>query len=591
MRARENLVALAVIAALALCLGPAASTAVENQHTLTILCGEGGFVMVEVVSGVSTRVFSGVGSYVLDHGSDVEMTAVAYPGWLFTGWTGTAASIESTLTFTMDCDHRVEARFAQNPQTLSLSVTCGEGGTVTKPGIGSFAYERGTALSLEAIANPGYRFARWTGTLVDRRDIADPRLSQTSIVLNEGGTLCATFELLRRFHESWEAATTRIYVPSKAQCITGDEGVWFPEDAVSLSTMCGPTPQRAEIVKFDSGQALLLTSNDSRSVCSDILSASLTEAALVNPGFAIPVDANTTISFYEVGLLDHPGLHASGNDCRIAPCFDNISLLLSDNQGNVLAYVLQRAPDAIADVPNAKFGKTYREIFLDPTGVYYQRDLFRDLQTIPTFDPLGAQVRSIEFRVDEHGSAVIDDLIIGPGTAAGIVPVYRFWSPILVSYLFTIGAAEKQTLIDQFSDVWTFEGIAYFAMSDGRDPNAVPVYRFWSPVHSSHFYTISEDERDMLLRNFQGVWMLEGLAFYAFPEGRQPLEACPVYRLWSATLGCHFYTASAAERDTLIRQFPNVWMLEGVAWYAYPPQWNSGQALALLRNSRTSRNP
>jgi hypothetical protein len=301
----------------------------------------------------------------------------------------------------------------------------------------------------------------------------------------------------------------------------------------------------------------------------------------------MPVDANTVVSFYEVGLLDHPDLQAPESNCRTAPCFDNVSLLLSDNNGNVLAYVLQRASQAVANVPNANFGDSYREIFLDSTGIYYRRNLLRDLQTIRTFDPLGAQIRSIEFRVDEHGSAVIDDLIIGPGTTAGQVPVYRFWSPVLETYFFTTCAEEKQTLIDQYPNVWTFEGIAYFTVSDSRDPNAVPVYRFWSPVLSSHFYTISEDEKDMLLRNFPEVWTLEGTAFYAFPEGRQPPETCPVYRFWSAALGCHFYTISEGERDNLVRSFSRVWTLEGIAWYAYPPRWNSGQALGAVRERRT----
>jgi len=472
-----------------------------------------------------------------------------------------------------------------------LTVSSMEGGTVTKPGIGSFAYERGSTVPVEATPNPGYRFARWTGTIVDRKDIADPRLSLTRVVLHEGGTVRASFELLRLFHESWETATIGTYEPTRAQLITGDEGVWFPEDAVSQSPVCGPTPQKAEILKLDGGQALLLTSSDSRSGCSDIMSASLTEAALVNPGFAVAVDANTVVSFYEVGQLDHPESHESGNDCRIAPCFDNVSLLLSDNKGNVLAYVLQRSAEAVANTPNANFGNTYREVFLDSTGLYYQRNLFRDLQTIPAFDPIGAQVRSIEFRVDEHGSAMIDDIIIGPGITDGAVPVYRFWSPVLESHFFTTGADEKQTLIDLFSGVWTFEGIAYFTLGDASNPGTVPVYRFWSPALSSHFYTISEEEKSALLKDFPDIWTLEGVAFYGFPEGRQPADACPVYRFWSGTMGCHFYTISEAERDNLVSNFPQVWTLEGVAWYAYPPQWDSGQALGIVRNGRTSKNP
>jgi len=55
-----------------------------------------------------------------------------------------------------------------------------------------------------------------------------------------------------------------------------------------------------------------------------------------------------------------------------------------------------------------------------------------------------------------------------------------------------------------------------------------PVYRFWSPRISAHFYTISEVERDYLLRTYgTETWTYEGIAFYAWPappivEGGQP---------------------------------------------------------------------
>jgi hypothetical protein len=554
----------------------------SNQHTLTIICGEQGSVTTEVLFEGSSQTLTGAGSFVLDHGTQLKITAVPKGTLQFTGWTGTMASGQSTLVFTLTADQRIEAHFAMDPRTLIVSAD--EGGTVVNPGVGSFAFELGTTLPVEAVANPDYRFVRWTGTVADRKAIADPNLSRTSVVLNEGGTLHAHFEAIRGFLESWETAAGGSYELPKARFINADEGAWSLKDAVSESRECGPTTQRAEVLKLGSSQTLLLTSADSNSTCSDVVSVSLVEAGLVNPGFALPIDANTVLSFYEVGQLDSPGLHGSGQDCTVPPCFDNVSLLVSDNKGNVLAYVLQRSPEAVANTPNVNFRGSYGEIFLDRTGIYYQRNLLSDLRTIPAFDPVGAQVRSIEFRVDEHGSAILDEVAIGPGTANGAVPVYRFWSPVLESHFFTTGADEKQTMIDLFSSIWTLEGIAYFTPGDNSNPDAVPVYRFWSPAFSSHFYTISEAEKDMLLRDFPNVWTLDGIAFYAFPEGRQPVDACPVYRFWSGVLNSHFYTTSETERDNLVKNFPDIWAFEGVAWYAYPPQWNSGGALGIVRD-------
>jgi len=558
-----------------------------NQHTLTIVCGPEGSVTTDVLSGVSALTVVGVGPFVFDHGTELKVTVVGTGDWQFTGWTGTLASSQSTLAFTLTADQRIEAHFALNPKTLIVSA--GLGGIVVTPGVGSFAFERDTAIPVEATPEPGYRFVGWTGTVVDRKSIADSKLSSTSVTLSEGGTLQANFEAIRSFYESWEIAAAGPYEPVKARFIYADEGAWSLDDAVSDTRECGPTPQLAEVLKLDSGQVLLLTSTDSNSTCSDVVSVSLVEAGLVNPGFALPIDANTVLSFYEVGQLNRPGPHGAGLDCTVPPCFDNVSLLVTDNKGNVLAYVLQRPSDAVANTPNVNFRGSYGEIFLDPTGIYYERNLLNDLRTLPAFDPVDAEIRSIEFRVDQHGSAMIDDVIISPGTINQTLPVYRFWSPVLQYHFFTTGAAEKQMLIDLFPSVWTFEGIAYFTAAEGSDPNAAPVYRFWSPVLSSHFYTISEAEKEMLLRDFPAIWGLDGIAFYAYPEGRQPADSAPVYRFWSGSLSSHFYTASENERDNLISGFSDIWTFEGIAWYAYPSNWDSSSAVQIIRRKGGSR--
>ena len=122
----------------------------------------------------------------------------------------------------------------------------------------------------------------------------------------------------------------------------------------------------------------------------------------------------------------------------------------------------------------------------------------------------------------------------GRNRAVTKMPVYRFWSAIYSRHFYTTSESEKQNLIDNFASVWTYEGIAYYALPDGKEPGSLPVYRFWSPSASAHFYTISEAEKDMLIRDFPNVWTFEGMAFYAYPEGAQPAGTSPVYRFWSA---------------------------------------------------------
>ncbi len=371
------------------------------------------------------------------------------------------------------------------------------------------------------------------------------------------------------FLEGWERATVGTYAPGDA--IDGDEGFWFVGDAISVDPNCGVSPQKAQILADNGNHALQLDSVESLSGCSDVIFVALTEVAGTNPGFSIPLTPDTILTFNEVGELTSPRLHSPGQNCLLPPCFDNVSLLLNDSNGNILAYVLQRFPGAVANVPNEEFGDTYREIFLDPNAGSYRRNVFADFLTVPAFNPTGAQITFIEFRVDEHGSAVIDDIAIGSRAPAGTEPVFRFFSPTLDCHFFTANEAEALKLVNNFSDVWEFENVAFFALADASVAGALPVYRFFSPVLGSHFYTIKEGEKNKLINQFSNIWTFEGIAFFAFAADTRPAQTVPVFRFFNSQDGCHFFTTSEAERDKLINNFPDIWIFEGIAWYAYPP--------------------
>jgi hypothetical protein len=214
------------------------------------------------------------------------------------------------------------------------------------------------------------------------------------------------------FDEGWASAMARVYTPGST--INGAAGSWLVGDTISQTSGCGVSPQRAEILADNGSHALQLRSVESLTGCEDDVYVSLQEINGTNVELNVPLTIDTVISFNEVGELIDPQLHGSGPDCRFPPCFDNISLILGDNNGNILAYVLQRFPGAVANVPNSRFTNRYREVFLDPAAGSYRRSLFADFQTIPPFNPASAKITYIEFRVDQHGSAILDDLVIGP---------------------------------------------------------------------------------------------------------------------------------------------------------------------------------
>jgi hypothetical protein len=114
-----------------------------------------------------------------------------------------------------------------------------------------------------------------------------------------------------------------------------------------------------------------------------------------------------------------------------------------------------------------------------------------------------------------------------------------------------------------------FELLTNQASSAVDRSDLAPVYRFWSDKLGGHFYTISEAEKNQIIKDYPKVWTFEGIAFYAWPPDKAPVGSKPVYRFWSDTLGHHFYTISEGEKQKLLNQQPKVWTFECVAWYAF----------------------
>lgn len=154
------------------------------------------------------------------------------------------------------------------------------------------------------------------------------------------------------------------------------------------------------------------------------------------------------------------------------------------------------------------------------------------------------------------------------GTAPTTAPVFRFWSPLTSSHFYTIDEAEKDSIIATYpSSTWTYEGPAYKAMLTAGNLGARPIHRFWSPSAGGHFYTIDKAEKDYIIANYpSSVWTYEGIAFYAFAAGEQPASTMPVYRFWSPLTGHHFFTIDAAEKDYILANYPSsTWTYEGLS--------------------------
>jgi len=79
----------------------------------------------------------------------------------------------------------------ETPQ-YNLTISSTEGGEVTTPGEGAFAYDEGTIVNLVAEPEDGYRFVNWIG---DMAAIADIDAATTTIIISADYSITASFEL------------------------------------------------------------------------------------------------------------------------------------------------------------------------------------------------------------------------------------------------------------------------------------------------------------------------------------------------------------------------------------------------------------
>jgi pimeloyl-ACP methyl ester carboxylesterase len=251
--------------------------------------------------------------------------------------------------------------------------------------------------------------ARWLGAIVTPLALS---LSPFVRAAASSGAWC----------ENWESAPVGTYVPAELPTapyrtfIQTGSAYWVVDDTISHSSDCGPPLETAEILTYGGSKVLKLTSIESGSECADNVWVDAFATLSPPSRVSLPLNADTTLSFYEIGQLVNPG--AAGPGCALLPCGDKIYLALADNRSNDLIYVLQRADN---DSPfESPLVPGYKEIFLDPGGGYYSRNLFADFSSIRGSNAVGNQITAVSFSVDEHGWAILDDLAIG-GAAFDVI--------------------------------------------------------------------------------------------------------------------------------------------------------------------------
>ncbi|GFH41294.1 hypothetical protein [Pseudolactococcus insecticola] len=90
-------------------------------------------------------------------------------------------------------------------------------------------------------------------------------------------------------------------------------------------------------------------------------------------------------------------------------------------------------------------------------------------------------------------------------------------------------------------------------------PTTQPMYRLYNAYSGEHFYTASTAERNSIIRG-SWQWYYEGISWFSPTHSNTP-----VYRLYNKNAGDHHYTISKDEKDMLVKKG---WRYEGIGWYS-----------------------
>jgi len=148
---------------------------VRSSYTLTVNINPSG-------AGSVTLNPSG-GVYVA--GTTVTLTAVANSGYVFSNWSGSLTGSQNPATIVMNSSKTVTANFVRSSYTLTVNINPSGAGSVTLNPSGG-VYVAGTTVTLTAVANSGYVFSNWSGSLTGSQN-------PTTIVMNSNKTLTANF--------------------------------------------------------------------------------------------------------------------------------------------------------------------------------------------------------------------------------------------------------------------------------------------------------------------------------------------------------------------------------------------------------------
>ncbi len=178
-----------------------------------------------------------------------------------------------------------------------------------------------------------------------------------------------------------------------------------------------------------------------------------------------------------------------------------------------------------------------------------------------------------DFSVSASGSSVtITTDVTNTATGSTAIPtssgVYRFFDTSNGTHFYTASLVERDNVLLKRPDL-VEEGNG-FGASLAASSTTESVYRFFDTVHGTHFFTASAAERDQVIATRTDLTYEPSATF--LEDATSQAGDVAVYRLFSKVDGTHFYTASAAELSALTTPggagYRPDFVSEGVSFYA-----------------------
>lgn len=142
--------------------------------------------------------------------------------------------------------------------------------------------------------------------------------------------------------------------------------------------------------------------------------------------------------------------------------------------------------------------------------------------------------------------------------------IYRFYDRHSGVHFYTADENERDYVYDRLNN-YTYESASYQGIDPTSKIESLAVHRFYNRDSGAHFYTIDENEKNIVEEKLDD-YNYEGEALFA--SLTEVEGSIPIYRFFNNITGAHFYTPSAGERDSVKANLPN-FQSEGVAYYAF----------------------